>query len=155
MENVIERIVMNRKNRPGKRKLTRKQREVIADLFGSGMDENTVMEKHNLSEKVYKRWLRDQSFQDEISWQMQSARRQSEMIISRFAPAAAAKLVSLTASDKEETARRACLDIMAQVTGQNLVTGADQQDRLNGSNCETLGISRQKQDRILEILAEE
>jgi hypothetical protein len=151
----MERIVMNTKKRTGQGTLSKKQRDVIADLFEGGMDEHTVMEKHNLSEKVYKKWLKEQAFQDELSWQMHSARRQSEMIISRYAPAAAAKLVSLTASEKEETARRACLDIMAQVTEQILCTDKPENQVNALADFEPMCISEDKQARILQILAEE
>jgi hypothetical protein len=41
-------------------------------------------------------------------------KRQSELLMAKYRSLAAAKLVELTTSDKAETARRACLDIISQ-----------------------------------------
>lgn len=96
-----------------RKKLSKKQLAVIEDLFSGQFDEQAVLEKHNVSRAVYNRWLADEQFDDEFSRRIASAHRQSELIIARYAPLAAAKLVQLTDSEKEETARRACLDIIS------------------------------------------
>ena len=44
---------------------------------------------------------------------MGSAHRHSELIIARYAGLAAAKLVELTESESQETARKACLDVIS------------------------------------------
>jgi len=96
-----------------RKKLSKKQLAVIEDLFSGQFDEQAVLDKHNVTRAVYNRWLADEQFDDEFSRRIASAHRQSELIIARYAPLAAAKLVQLTDSEKEETARRACLDIIS------------------------------------------
>lgn len=96
-----------------RKRLSKKQLAVIEDLFSGQFDEQAVLDKHNVSRAVYNRWLADEQFDDEFSRRIASAHRQSELIIARYAPLAAAKLVQLTDSEKEETARRACLDIIS------------------------------------------
>jgi hypothetical protein len=95
------------------RKLTPKQLSVIDDLFEGGLDEAGVLAKHKVSTRLYRRWLSDELFADELRFRIESARRTGELIIARYTPVAAAKLVGLIDSDKDETVRRACLDIMS------------------------------------------
>lgn len=93
--------------------LSKKQLAVIDDMFTGELDEQSVLDKHNVSRSIYNKWLADERFGDEFSRRIASAHRQSELIIARYAPLAAAKLVQLTDSEKEETRRRACLDIIS------------------------------------------
>lgn len=93
--------------------LSKKQRRVLDDLFESGLDEAGVLAKHNVSSGLFRRWLGDELFAGELAFRIEQLQRQSELIISRYAPVAAMKLVELTASEKEETARKACLDIIS------------------------------------------
>ena len=98
----------------GKRKnLTKKQLAIIEDLFAGELDEQAVLDKHKVSSNLYNRWLADKRFAEQFNECIARAYRQSELIIARYAPLAAAKLVQLTESDKEETARKACLDIIS------------------------------------------
>ena len=95
------------------RKLAKKQLAVIADLFEGGLDEAEVLIKHKVSTRLYRAWLADELFADELKFRIESARRSGELIIARYTPVAAAKLVGLIDSKKDETVRRACLDIMS------------------------------------------
>ncbi len=85
----------------------------MEDLFSGELDEQAVLDKHKVSRNVYNRWLADGLFASEFDHRIMSAHRQSTALIARYAPLAAAKLVQLTESDKEETARKACLDIIS------------------------------------------
>ncbi|MHC4533504.1 MAG: hypothetical protein ACYS6K_06090 [Planctomycetota bacterium] len=76
------------------KQLTKKQLAVIEDLFVGELDEQAMLDKYKLSRKLYNQWRNDDSF-------------------ARYAPVAAAKLIQLTESDKPETARKACLDIIS------------------------------------------
>jgi len=96
-----------------RKKLTRKQLAVIEDLFAGELDETQVLKKHNVSTRVYNKWQADEAFIQQFQRRIAAAYRQSAAIIARYAPAAAAKLVQLTQSEKEETARKACLDIIS------------------------------------------
>jgi hypothetical protein len=97
---------------PDVKQLTKKQREVIEDLFAGELDEQQVFEKHRINKRVYDKWLTEGNFASAFDWRVKSAHRQSELIIARFATVAAAKLVQLTESENQETSRKACLDVI-------------------------------------------
>jgi len=96
-----------------RKKLSKKQLAVIDDLFSGELDEQAVLEKHKVNRNVYNRWLADELFVSEFDRKIMSAHRQSAVLIAKYAPLAAAKLVQLTESEKEETARKACMDIIS------------------------------------------
>jgi hypothetical protein len=96
-----------------KKHLSKRQLAVIEDLFNGELDEQTVLDKHGISRNLYRKWLADEGFANEFDRKIASAYRQSEFIIARYAPLAAAKLVELTESESQETARKACLDIIS------------------------------------------
>ena len=93
-------------------KLTKKQLVVIEDLFAGELDEQKILEKHKVNRRLYDKWLADENFTEEFERRLKLAHRQSELIIARYATVAAAKLVQLTESENQETARKACLDII-------------------------------------------
>jgi len=94
------------------KRLTKKQHAVIEDLFAGQIDEQEVLARHKVDRRLYDKWLADEKFVGELERRLKSAYRQSEMIIARYATFAAAKLVALTESENQETARKACLDII-------------------------------------------
>ncbi len=96
-----------------RKKLSKKQLAVIDDLFSGELDEQVVLQKHKVNRNVYNRWLANELFASEFDHRIMSAHRQSAVLIAKYAPLAAAKLVQLTESDKEETARKACMDIIS------------------------------------------
>ncbi len=95
------------------KQLRKRQLAVIDDLFGGDFSEQEVLAKHKLSRNVYNKWLSDEQFCAELARRVANARLQSEVLIARYSLLAAAKLVQLTESEKEETARKACLDIIS------------------------------------------
>lgn len=97
---------------PKVKMITKKQREVIEDLLAGEASEQQVLEKHKVSQRLYEKWQTDEFFLRAFDARLQRQRRQSEMIIARYATVAAAKLVELTESQNPETARKACLDII-------------------------------------------
>lgn len=96
-----------------RKKLSKKQLAVIDDLFGGELDEQAVLEKHKVNRNVYNEWLADELFTSEFDRRIMSAHRQSAALIAKYTPLAAAKLVQLTGSEKVETARKACVDIIS------------------------------------------
>jgi hypothetical protein len=96
-----------------RKKLSKKQLAVIDDLFSGELDEQAVLDRHKVNRNVYNRWQTDGLFVSEFDLRIMSARRQSAALIAKYATLAAAKLVQLTESEKEETARKACLDIIS------------------------------------------
>lgn len=94
------------------KQLTRRQSALIEDLFASDKEEQEVLDKHNVSRRLYCRWLADEAFAEQLNRQVAVAYRRSRLLIARQAPTVASTLVGLTTCEKEETARKACLDII-------------------------------------------
>jgi len=103
------------------KKQNKRQLAVLEDLFASELEEQEVLEKHHVSPSLFERWLADERFAEQFERRIAHAHRQSRIILAQCAPAAAAKLTQLTQSKNEETARKACLDIIS------LDTPADRQ----------------------------
>lgn len=97
---------------PKAKNLTRRQHAVIEDLFAAKMDEQKVLEKHHVSGALYSRWLADERFVEQFDRRLDQAYRSGRLTLARNASNAADKLVALTECEKEETARKACLDII-------------------------------------------
>lgn len=96
----------------GRAKLTAKQRAVLDDLFAVELDEQQTLAKNKINRRTYDKWLADENFSAEFERRLKSAHQQSDLIIARYATIAAAKLVQLTESENQETARKACLDVI-------------------------------------------
>jgi hypothetical protein len=94
-------------------RLSKKQLAVIEDLFAGELDEASVLAKHKVSTNLYEKWLADERFTEAFNKRIARAHRQGLLIIARYTPLAASKLVQLTASDSPETARKACLDVLS------------------------------------------
>ena len=135
------------------KKLSKRQLAVIDDIFDGELDEQSVLAKHKVSRSTYDRWLADDSFAEQFERRMASAHRQSELIIAKYAPLAAAKLVQLTESAKEETARKACLDIISfpKIAAKE----AERPDKTKkDSDTQTEQLSEATASRLLAALAE-
>jgi len=94
------------------KRITKRQRDVLDDLFTGRDNEQQVLEKHKISQRAYDKWLADGKFAAEFERRLQNARRQGELLLARYSALAAAKLIELTQSQTQETARKACLDII-------------------------------------------
>jgi hypothetical protein len=129
---------------------SRKQLAVIEDLFIGELDEQQILDKHGISRNTYNKWQADERFIDQLNRRIERAHRAGQLIIARFAPLAAAKLVALTESQKEETARRACLDIISlpRPSAKEADLQKNQQDEPDLLSPETAA-------RLLNALAEE
>ncbi len=110
-----------------RKRLTRRQLAAIEDLFAGEMTEREVLEKHNISAPLYDRWLNDEAFRECFERRVARAYREARLVLARHAPKAAKTLIDLTKCQKEETARRACLDIVAPPTAPG-VSGTPHKD---------------------------
>jgi len=140
---------------PGAKQLTKKQLDVIEDLFAGELDEQAILDKYKLSRKLYNQWRNDDSFAEQFEKRITDAYRQSDVLIARYAPVAAAKLIQLTESDKPETARKACLDIISMpiLTAGRKAQPSEESQPADATlpvslNAETAG-------KLLAVLAEE
>jgi hypothetical protein len=140
-----------------RKSLTRRQLAVIEDLVGGEIDEPQLIEKHRLTRRLYRMWMREDNFIEELSLRMGSAHKQSVFILARYAPVAAAKLIRLTESDKGETVRKACLDIIAASAKRpdSEIPGTTADDTIAVESSPTGPISPEKASKMLKILAEE
>ena len=93
--------------------LGKKQRAVIEDMFKNGLSEHEVLEKYKIHPCRYRDWLENGMFKKEIDARIDAAIRQSKLVMARWLPLAAERLAQLTISEKDETARKACLDVIS------------------------------------------
>jgi hypothetical protein len=93
--------------------LSKKQRGVLVDLFSGKFTIQEVLDKRKVTRRTYYRWHAQQYFAAEFKRLLNLARSEHQLVFARYASDIATKLVSLTAADKEETARRACMDALA------------------------------------------
>lgn len=133
-----------------KRMLTKRQMAVLDDLLTGELDDEKVFEKHRLSSTIFRKWLNDDNFNDELNFRMKAAHLKSRLIIARYSQVAALKLVELVGSDKEETARKACLDIMSVPTQANQLSGPNQ----NNPDQQSEQLSPALASKLLMMLAQ-
>ncbi len=129
--------------------LSKKQLQLLEDLFTGQMSEQEVLNKYKVSRYIYTRWLNDKNFIEYFYQRIKGFSMQSGLIVSRYAPVAAARLVELTESDKDETARKACLDVILM---PNKFFG-DQKEKENISS--KLNISDEAVAKVMKILADD
>ena len=128
------------------KQLTKKQLAVIDDLLKGQLDEQAVLALHKISSKIWRNWFSDEIFLAEISFRLDALKRQSRYIIVRYAPIAAAKLVQLTESEKDETSRKACLDVIMLQSNDKNIESAE--------TAEAEQLTGDQASRILAALAE-
>jgi hypothetical protein len=128
--------------------LDEKQMAVIEDMFACELDEQGILDKHKLSRREYIGWLGDENFRRELLHRMEIAMLLSEVFLAKYAVTAAVKLVQLTSCEKEETARKACLDIITlpYLAAQKTAPPAEE---------EPMKFSDETASRLLALLAEE
>jgi len=143
---------MGKSSKCGKRRLTTKQLGVLNDLFFGGLDEGAVLEKHKVRRRTYDRWFLDDFFRGEFCRRVERLVNQSRFIVARYSAYAATKLVELTGSKKEETARKACVDII-KLLPQQRRRGSEDWEKVSGELPEPLSENAGK--RLLSVLAEE
>lgn len=127
--------------------LTKNQLDIIDELFESGGDESSVLQKHNISFADWQKQLAEKDFADELAARLESSKRQGQIILSKYAPYAATKLIQLCESENQETARKAALDILNLQTGQTSKTDDAAKPQLPSINPETAS-------KLLAVLAE-
>ena len=92
--------------------LTKKQKAVLGDLFSGTLSVQEVLEKCKVARQTYNRWHAQPFFAAEFKRLMALAQSETELVLARYASDIAMKLVSLAAAEKEETARKACMDVI-------------------------------------------
>lgn len=126
--------------------LTVKQKEMMDALF-EGISEEEALDKCNLTKGLFVQWSSSPNWIRAFDERLESLKRQTQTIIAAYQPVAAIKLIALTDSEKEETARHACLDVIKLGTGVSL----ENEDDLEPDQLQ--GMSKTKIKQIREILA--
>jgi hypothetical protein len=138
----------------GRKYLSQRQLTVLDDLFNSELDEQAVLDKHKVRRSTYDRWLADKIFAERFKQYVNGLKRRSELLMAKYSQLAAAKLVQLTGSDKAETARKACLDIISvPKIRADKDEQTDKAPKESGQQVEQL--SDATASRLLTALAEE
>ena len=112
------------------------------------LDEQAILDKHKIKRNTFNRWLADENFEAELVRRIKTARLMSDVLIAKYSVVAAAKLVGLTESEKEETARKACLDIIS-------LPNSKLPEQPDSEETETVTLSDETASKILAVLAEE
>ena len=134
------------------KRLSRKQLAFTEDLYSGIFNEQQLLDKHKLGRRLYHKWLDDRQINEELDRRITGSYRQGIFVLARNACEVAETLVKLTKCGKEETARKACLDIITMNRSTALAAHEVASDH---KAKEPAPISPQATSRILAILAEE
>ncbi len=139
----------------GRRKyLTQRQLAVLDGLFNGELDEQAVLKKHRVRQGTYERWLADEVFTERFRRYVNVLTRRSELFLAKSSCEAARKLLKLTKSKKEETARKVCLDIMAMPKRISEHLEAAKVSR-GGEGTDVPQLSARTASKLLAVLADE
>ncbi len=138
-----------------KKCLNPRQLAVIEDLFAGESDEIAVLKQHNVSRTLYNQWLADPAFTEQFDLLVAGAYRRSAFQIARNAKEAADELLKLARSDKGETARKACLDIINMHPSIRLADSSAASTGKQTSPSEPSKLSPETAGKLLAVLAEE
>ena len=134
------------------KRLSSRRLTLVEDLSAGDLDEQQVLDRHDVGRQIYYRWLGDRQFVEEVNQRVAGAYRRRSSPIARNARWAAATLVRLANSETPETARKACLDIITMKPSTGLAGHpAAPDDKVEGLSP----ICPQTASRMLALLAEE
>ena len=92
--------------------LSKKQRGVLFDLFSGHFTVEEVLEKRKITRRTYQKWHAQEYFAAEFKRLLELAQNEHQLVFARYAPDIAMKLVTLTTAEKEEIARKACMNVI-------------------------------------------
>lgn len=106
------------------KKLTKVHLNLIHSLVTEKGDVDAILKRQGVRNCTFRRWLDDDRFFAEFEKRVIS---QSEMLINRNRPIAAKRLGELIDSAREETSRKACMDVigLARVGGERSVDSGE------------------------------
>jgi len=97
------------------KKLSKRQMRVLDGMFTGELTLNEILKSCRVSQITYYDWLSDSFFMSAFDNRIDSARVILTATLAAYSQAALLSLVNLTRSEKTETARKACLDIVKLV----------------------------------------
>ena len=137
------------------KKLSSRQINILNAMFSGDLTLNDILKSCRVSQITYYDWLSDSLFMSAFDKRVDSARAVLTSTLSAYSQAALLALVNLTRSEKTETARKACLDIVKLVQEEK-----DEQDaKFEIPNVPRLSVgqevlSPEQSSSILNALAE-
>ncbi len=133
-------------------KLTTKQLAIIDGLLTGKIKQEKLFKKYKVKKSIYYKWLNESAFRQEFARRVEWMKFQNQLLILRYISVAAAKLIALTESKSEETARKACLDVLS--LPMSFAGNSDNED--NSLQDEQQGeITQATAEKLLEALAAE
>lgn len=136
------------------KRLGYRQLAVIDDLFTGELDQQQILRKHRIKPQTFDKWLDDEGFLVELDKRAQWLCRQGEFIIVRNKSLAAFRLVGLTNSESQETARKACLDVINLANPASRAGGGSGEESPRRAE-HTDALSSETAGKLLAVLAEE
>lgn len=133
--------------------LSAKQLAVIEDLLLGEAEEQAILENHNISRKLYDKWLADESFIEHLDRWMVWEYRRGELMLACSVRKAVSNLMELTKSKQSETARKACIDIIT-ISGNCLSHRQSAQVDNPASSPESPQFTSETAGKLLAVLAE-
>jgi hypothetical protein len=132
-------------------RLGKKQLAVITDIFENTITEVDALAKNHVSKWLYQKWLDNPIFLAELDARFDEALRRSKFLIAHCLPLAVQRLVQLIVSEKEETARKACLDLISLQLSEDLQNFKNPQKQNKKIHPK---LTPEKAARMLAMLAE-
>ncbi|MBN2589848.1 MAG: hypothetical protein JXA96_08290 [Sedimentisphaerales bacterium] len=135
-------------------KLTKKQIDVIDDLFASELNEKEILQNHKVSRALYNKWLADENFMRDLDNRIAIAFKRSAARLAGNVSKAVEQLITLSKGDND-ISRKACLDIIA-LQKQVLINQPQvRQETKTPEIPANTNLSDEAAGRILAALAEE
>jgi hypothetical protein len=135
------------------KQLTKKQLAVIEDLFNEKLSETEILKKNNISRFLYNKWLADRNFIREFDNRIMVKHMRNNANITRSVSNAIKNLEEMAGKNEGETARKACLDIIALEKDISSNRQPEQNEDKPNENEDQL--SDEAAGRFLAALAEE
>jgi hypothetical protein len=131
--------------------LSKRHRAVIKDMVKNGLAEYEALEKHEISAYEYRKWLKAGVFRRELDARVAATMQQSRLVMAQCMVQVICKLAEIIRTGKGETARKACLDLIALRKSE---LERETAEKAEGQE-EPLNISDEKIGKMLDILAED
>jgi hypothetical protein len=126
--------------------LSKKQLMALDEFFESGGDESSVLKKHNITMALWLKWNNSVPFVKEICRRIEMLKLQSDILISKYKPYAISQLLAQCKSENNETARKACVDLMGFVLNGKMPEPVE--------DTPTPVLDNETASKMLELLAE-
>ncbi len=137
------------------KKLSKRQMRVLDGMFTGDLELNEILKKCRVSQITYYEWLNDPFFMSAFDKRIDSARVVLTSTLAAYSQSALLSLVNLTRSEKTETARKACLDIVKLVQEEkDEQTSRDDISAIPTLSHQSRTLTQSESSTILRALAE-